>query len=112
MGPILAKQVSYDELTIEERLIYDASLMKGFYVIEELLLNMMNGIITEAQFEAKAQGFKVSFRHPTVKESWHRLQSSMSFSDEFKNFMNNDVYSANQMDESSYYAQIAKGTNT
>lgn len=109
IGPIIENETPYEKTTPEERLVYDAYMMKAFYVTEELLLNYEDGVISKKRFEAKAGGFKVSFRSPGNRESWQRLQSSMSFTDEFRHFMNNEVYGDSEIDEKSYHLQFRGG---
>jgi hypothetical protein len=109
IGPIIAKQTPYEKLTTEERLIFDAYVMKGFYILEELLLNLENGVISKKRFEAKAGGFKVSYRNPVIRESWQRLQPTMSFTDEFSDFMANEVFGDGEIEEKSYFYQLGGG---
>ena len=109
IGHIIGEKIPYEKQTTQERLIHDAYLMKGFYVLEELLMNFENGVISKKQFEAKAGGFKVSFRSPIVQESWQRLQPTMSFTDEFCDFMASEVYGDGEIDEKSYHYQLGGG---
>ncbi len=110
LGPLLEQGVPYDALDGAQKIVLDASMMKGFNVLEGMFLNHRSGIVSDSEFREKVEGFRVSFRNPISYAAWRRLAPTMSFTAEFRHFMETEIYATQAFDERSWFVGFEKET--
>jgi len=108
LGAIYERQSAFEELTGEQKLILNASMMKAFNVLEGMFLQNRAGILGDREYLAKVEGFKISMRNALVRDAWQRLNPTMAFTQEFRTFMDTEVFNTSEFDNDSYYERYRK----
>ena len=103
LGPIYEQQKEFDQLTGEQQPVLNASMMKGFDVLEGMFLQYRAGTLGDSEFATKAEGFKATFRSPLVRKAWERLRPTRSFTHEYRVFIETEVFNTPELDDNDPY---------
>ena len=103
LSKIYEEQRDFAELTSEQKLILNASMMKSFNVLEGMLLQHRAGTLCDREYFAKAEAFEKAFRSPLIWNAWKRLGPVMAFTSEFHTYMDTELYGTTEAASDHHY---------